>query len=82
MASHLVIRKIGDLSIEIDRNSCSAFKACIEEAPASFRIGADEVVTFTDAPELSPREQVLRAVAACPVAALTARDAAGKVVAP
>jgi ferredoxin len=82
MSANIVTRKIGDLSIEIDRNSCSAFKACIEEAPQSFAIGHDEVVTFTDRPELSTREQVLKAVGACPVAALTAKDASGKVVAP
>jgi ferredoxin len=78
----LITRRIGDLMVEIDRNSCAAFKACLEEAPAAFKMGDDEVVTFGDAPDTATREQVLAACGACPVAALTAKDLSGKVLAP
>jgi ferredoxin len=82
VAANLVTRKIGDLMVEIDRNSCSAFKACIDEAPAIFAMGPDDVVTFADVRGTASREEVLAACGACPVAALTARDLSGKVLAP
>ncbi len=77
-----VTRVVGELTVTIDRGHCSAFKSCIDEAPSAFVMGDDDVVAFTATPETSSREQILAACRACPVAALTARDASGKQLAP
>ncbi|MBI5510065.1 MAG: ferredoxin [Deltaproteobacteria bacterium] len=82
MAANVVVRQVGDLTLEIDRNACSAFEACVGEAPEVFRLGDDDVITFADSAAQGRRQQILAAVSACPVAALCAKDASGKVIAP
>jgi ferredoxin len=74
--SQFAERKIEDLTIRIDREACSALEACIREAPGVFRMGDDNVVTFTEHPE-GTRERVIEACRACPVSALTVLDKDG-----
>ncbi len=69
-------REIAGLLIKIDRDACSAYKACIAEAPGVFVLDAQNVVTFTASPGTATREQLLDACRACPVEALAAYDLA------
>lgn len=70
-------RKLGDLTVRIDRQTCSALEACIREAPETFRMGDDSIVTFTETPEKTPRDRLIEACRACPVAALSLFEADG-----
>ncbi len=79
--SDIVERKIGDLTVQIDRQACSALEACVREAPEVFCMGADNIITFTAEPRGS-REQIVEACRACPVSALTALDKDGSRLAP
>jgi ferredoxin len=80
--SDIAERKVGDLTVQIDRLACSALEACIREAPEVFCMGADNIVTFADTPDRAPRERVLEACRACPVAALSAIDEQGQRLVP
>jgi ferredoxin len=74
-------RRIGDLTVRIDRSLCVGFGHCTEEAEAAFVLGDDDLVTFDD-PEQVTRDRLLDACEVCPVEALTAFDAAGSQLVP
>lgn len=74
-------RRVGDLTVRIDRLLCVGFADCLDEAPGAFVLDDDGIVAFAD-PDLPPRERLIRACGACPVDALTVLDAAGRQIVP
>lgn len=74
-------RTVHGLRVRIDRTVCVGFAECVHAAPEAFRVGDDDVVTFV-APDHVPREQLLRACAACPVDALSVIDENGTLLVP
>lgn len=74
-------RTIGDLTVRIDRTRCVGFGHCIDEAPAAFGLGEDDLVEFHD-PAQVQREILLTACEVCPVEALTVHDRTGQQLVP
>ena len=77
-----VDRKIGDLTVRIDRKTCIGSANCIKVAPGLFQLDSEHVVAFKG--EVAPieRDQVIEACQVCPVDALTVLDAAGNQLVP
>lgn len=68
--SDLEERRIGDLTVTIDRMTCIGSRNCVKLAPTVFRLGEDGIVTFTqDSPDIG-RDQLVEACLICPVDAL------------
>lgn len=59
--------------VDIDRDLCSGFAACVEVAPEIFKLDDSGTATLL-VPETGD-ERVLKAAADCPMAAITVFDA-------
>lgn len=60
------------MKVSVDRDVCVAHGQCEYNDPDHFQINDDGVLELDENPPDSAREIVLRAVAACPVRALSA----------
>jgi ferredoxin len=56
--------------IIVDLVRCQSYGQCVYAAPTVFRFNKGEALEFDYAPDESVREQVERAIAACPVQAI------------
>jgi len=56
--------------ILVDLVRCQSYGQCIYAAPSVFRFNGEQSLEFDYAPDDALREQVERAVAACPVQAI------------
>jgi ferredoxin len=75
-------RKIGDITIRIDRTLCVGFGDCIEQAPGVFEFDDQGIVRFRDIIAGVDRSVLLLACDICPVDALAALDEAGNILVP
>jgi ferredoxin len=75
-------RRVGGLTIRIDRTLCVGFGDCIEEAPETFVLDDEGLVRFRDAAALPERERLIRACDVCPVDALSILDAEDRSIVP
>lgn len=75
-------RRVGDLTVRIDRLLCVGFADCVDEAPEAFVLDAEGLVVFASTPGSIPDERLRRACEACPVDALTVLDAQGRQIVP
>lgn len=80
--SDVVERRVGGLTVRIDRLLCVGFGDCIDDAPEAFQLDDDGVVAFREGATGSERERLVRACGACPVDALTVLDEDGRQLAP
>ncbi len=74
-------RRIGDLTIRIDRLLCVGFGDCIDEAADAFELDDEGIAVFRDDADGSDaglRDRLIAACDACPVDAITAHDADGE----
>ena len=71
------VRKIGELTVKIDRLLCVGFGDCIDIAPELFEFDDDDIAVFREGSEDTKRDQVMEACQVCPVDALTIFDEAG-----
>ena len=76
-----VVRRIGDLTIVVDRLLCVGFGDCIDEAPDAFEFD-DEGIAILTRPEAVERARLLHACEICPVDAITVTDANGTQIVP
>ncbi|HKY61524.1 MAG TPA: ferredoxin [Gemmatimonadota bacterium] len=81
MTVDTVERRVGELTVRIDRLLCVGFADCLDEAPGAFVLDDKGIVAFAE-PDLAPRERLLRACEACPVDALSVLDASGRQIVP
>lgn len=58
------------MKLIVDLIRCQGYAQCVFAAPAVFRLHGDEALEFDYAPDDAFHEQVMRAVAACPVQAI------------
>ncbi|MFE1751613.1 ferredoxin [Streptomyces anandii] len=66
------------MRLVVDLNKCQGYAQCAFLAPDVFTMHGEESLVYDPQPEKEHRERVTRAVAACPVRAITAdglRDA-------
>lgn len=75
-------KRIGDLTVRIDRLLCVGFGDCIDEAPDTFVFDDEGIAVFTGGDDRTPRDVVIAACESCPVDAITAHVADGTQVAP
>ena len=74
-------KKIGSLTVQIDRDSCIGSGNCVKVAADLFELDDEGVAAFCENPA-TDRERTLEACRICPVEALTVRDEAGEQVVP
>ena len=80
--SDFVERKIGDLTIQIDRGVCIGSANCIGVAGEVFEIDDANICAFQAEAADIERERLIEACRVCPVDALIVIDADGKQLVP
>ncbi|MCD0485540.1 ferredoxin [Streptacidiphilus sp. ASG 303] len=60
------------MRLVVDLNKCQGYAQCAFLAPDVFAMHGEESLVYDPHPEEQQRERVARAVAACPVQAITA----------
>ena len=58
------------MRVVVDLARCQGYAQCAFLAPDTFRMQGEEALMFHSSPDETQRDQVLRAVAACPVQAI------------
>ncbi len=71
-------KKIGDLTVRIDREKCIASANCVQVGAEVFELDSEGIVTFRDEEESIPEDELIEACKVCPVEALIAIDKDGK----
>ena len=75
-------RRIGGLTVRIDRTICIGTANCSKLAPDLFVLDDERIITFREpAAEIEP-ERAVEACRVCPVDALAAFDADGRPLVP
>lgn len=82
MGDDVVERKVGELTVRIDRLICVGFGDCIEESPRAFRFDDEGIATFTGEEGDEDPSVLLEACRACPVDAITVLGPDGEQLAP
>ncbi len=77
-----VDRKLGDLTVRIDRLTCIASRNCIKLAPEVFELDDEHVVTFREGAPGIERDRLVEACSICPVDALVVIDEDGRQIVP
>ena len=77
-----VERKIGDLTIRIDRSTCIGTANCMKVASDLFEFDAENICAFRADPAAVERERAIEACRICPVDALIVLDATGTQLVP
>ena len=75
-------RKIGDLTVEIDRRTCIGSGNCVKVAPELFQLDDEGIAAFAAGADRTSRETLVESIVVCPVGALRAKDTSGEQVAP
>jgi ferredoxin len=75
-------RKIGELTVRIDRLICVGFGDCIEASPASFVLDDEGIAVFREEVDSVSEAELLAACKTCPVDALTVLAPDGTQLAP
>ena len=75
-------RKVGSLTVRIDRSTCIGTSNCAKVAPELFVLDDQRIVTFCKPAADVSRELVVEACRVCPVDALAIFDADGRQLAP
>ena len=80
--SEALERKVGTVTVRIDRDTCIGTGACVNAAPEIFRLDSRQVVTFAEPLREIERQRLVDACQCCPVDALEAVDEEGNKLAP
>lgn len=65
------------MRLVVDLNTCQGYAQCAFLAPDVFALHGEEALVYDPRPAQDQRESLARAVAACPVRAITAEGPAG-----
>ena len=58
------------MRLVVDLNKCQGYAQCVPLAPEVLKLLGEEALSYDPNPDESQRQQVLRAVASCPVQAI------------
>jgi ferredoxin len=58
------------MRLVVDLNKCQGYAQCVPLAPEVLQLNGEEALAYDPNPDESQRQQVLRAVASCPVQAI------------
>ena len=75
-------RKIGTLTVRIDRTTCIGTANCAKVAPDVFVLDDERIITFCEPVAAAPGDRVVEACDVCPVDALSATDEDGRQLVP
>ena len=75
-------RRLGDVTVRIDRHLCVGFGDCIELAPDVFELDAQGIAVVRAEALPVARDYLVAACQSCPVDALVMLDAQGVQLAP
>ncbi|NIP59471.1 MAG: ferredoxin [Gemmatimonadetes bacterium] len=75
-------RRLGRLTVKIDRLLCVGFGDCIEAAPEAFEFDGEGIATLTNGANGLDEERLLEACDLCPVDALIVLDEDGSQLVP
>jgi ferredoxin len=78
----VVERRMGDLTVRIDRLLCVGFGDCIDGAPELWEFDDQGIVAFRDPPHELDRDRLLASCGACPVDALSVHGPDGAQLVP
>ena len=78
----VVSRRIGDLTIRIDRLVCVGFEDCLGGEPTLFGLDEEGIAVFHADADTVAADRILEACRSCPVDALEVIDNDGKQVVP
>lgn len=67
-------RRIGGVTVRIDRLLCVGFGDCIDVAPRLFRLDDEGIAVFEEGTDDAPRELLEAACESCPVDAISIVD--------
>jgi ferredoxin len=82
LAEDEIARKIGELTVKIDRLICVGFGDCIEEGPKVFRFDDEGIAEFTEEADQEEVGTLLEACRSCPVDAIIVLDPDGNQIVP
>jgi ferredoxin len=74
-------RKVGSLTVRIDRSTCIGTSNCAKVAPDLFVLDDERIITFREPAADVAADLAVEACRVCPVNALAAFDAGGHPVA-
>jgi ferredoxin len=80
--SDVVERRVGGLTVRVDRLLCVGFGDCIDVAPDLWEFDADGIVSFREPLPEVDRDRVMGSCDVCPVDALSAHDDGGTQLVP
>lgn len=75
-------KKIGDLTIRIDRSLCIGSGNCMKVAPDLFDLDDESIAVFASTADSASRAKILDACEVCPVQALVVTDENGRELVP
>jgi ferredoxin len=75
-------RRLGDVTVRIDRHLCVGFGDCIESAPEVFELDGEGIAVVRGEAPAVTRERLVSACRSCPVDALVVIDSGGAQLAP
>jgi ferredoxin len=75
-------KRVGELTVRIDRLICVGFGDCIEASPSSFELDDEGIAIFREGIEELSEDAVVAACRTCPVDALTVFGPDGTQLAP
>jgi ferredoxin len=80
--SHIVEKKIGELTVRIDRELCIGSGNCVKVAPDLFELDEEVICSFAPSADTTPPEKIIDACEVCPVQALFVIDKNGREIVP
>lgn len=75
-------KKIGKLTVVVDRNLCIGAASCVAVAPKTFLLDNEAKAIFLNGSEEDTPEAILDSAKSCPVAAIIIHDESGKQIYP
>jgi ferredoxin len=78
MAQDTVERKLGSLTILVDRDLCIGNQSCVNVAPEVFALDKDQICHVLPAAPAIDKARLIEACESCPVSALSLLDEDGK----
>lgn len=75
-------RKIGKLTVTVDRNLCIGAASCVAVAPKTWVLDNEAKAVFLDTADQETPETIIDSAKACPVAAIIITDENGKQIFP
>lgn len=75
-------RKVGAVTVRIDRSTCIGTENCAKVAPDVFVLDDEGIITFQEPPTEAPQDRVVEACGVCPVDALSAFGEDGRPLVP